>query len=110
MYNIPVLSRKVRHEKPLRYMLCIAGGIGHVRLPLGISLPKAGRRVVLYNVNSPSKLNLKIFHIPIRHKEGTYGTTNISRFRHGLLLIRMCIFAAKKIILPYCGIYSLSIF
>jgi glycosyltransferase involved in cell wall biosynthesis len=44
-----------------------------------------------------SKLNLKIIEIPIRYKERTYGTTNISRFRHGLLLLRMCIFAARKI-------------
>jgi ubiquinone/menaquinone biosynthesis C-methylase UbiE len=44
-----------------------------------------------------SKLNLKIVEIPIRYKERTYGTTNISRFRHGLLLLRMCLFAARKI-------------
>ena len=44
-----------------------------------------------------SKLNLKIVEIPIRYKERTYGSTNISRFRHGLLLLRMCIFAARKI-------------
>lgn len=44
-----------------------------------------------------SKLNLKIVEVPIRYKERTYGTTNISRFRHGLLLIRMCLFAARKI-------------
>ena len=44
-----------------------------------------------------SKLNLKIVEIPIRYKERTYGTTNISRFRHGILLLKMCFFAAKKI-------------
>jgi ubiquinone/menaquinone biosynthesis C-methylase UbiE len=44
-----------------------------------------------------SKLNLKIVEVPIRYKERTYGTTNISRFRHGLLLLRMCLFAARKI-------------
>lgn len=44
-----------------------------------------------------SKLNLKIVEIPIRYKERTYGSTNISRFRHGLLLLKMCIFAARKI-------------
>jgi ubiquinone/menaquinone biosynthesis C-methylase UbiE len=43
-----------------------------------------------------SKLNLKIVEVPIRYKERTYGTTNISRFRHGLLLFRMCLFAARK--------------
>ncbi|HVO67736.1 MAG TPA: glycosyltransferase family 2 protein, partial [Syntrophales bacterium] len=44
-----------------------------------------------------SKLNLKIVEIPIRYKERTYGSTNISRFKHGLILLRMCLFAAKKI-------------
>lgn len=44
-----------------------------------------------------SKLNLKIIELPIRYKERTYGETNISRFRHGLLLLRMCVFAARKI-------------
>jgi ubiquinone/menaquinone biosynthesis C-methylase UbiE len=44
-----------------------------------------------------SKLNLKIVEVPIRYRERAYGTTNISRFRHGVLLLRMCFFAAKKI-------------
>jgi len=43
------------------------------------------------------KLNLKIVEIPIRYRERTYGETNISRFKHGLILLRMCAFAAKKI-------------
>jgi len=44
-----------------------------------------------------SKLNLKIIELPIRYKERTYGETNISRFKHGILLLRMCLFAARKI-------------
>lgn len=44
-----------------------------------------------------SKLNLKIIEIPIRYKARTYGETNISRFKHGLLLFKMTIFAARKI-------------
>jgi glycosyltransferase involved in cell wall biosynthesis len=43
------------------------------------------------------KLNLKIVEIPIRYKERTYGSTNISRFKHGIILLRMCSFAARKI-------------
>jgi len=43
------------------------------------------------------KLNLKIVEIPIRYRERTYGETNISRFKHGLILLKMCFFAAKKI-------------
>jgi SAM-dependent methyltransferase len=43
------------------------------------------------------KLNLKIIEIPIRYRERTYGETNISRFKHGVILLRMCVFAARKI-------------
>jgi SAM-dependent methyltransferase len=44
-----------------------------------------------------AKLNLKIVEIPIRYRERTYGRTQISRFKHGLLLIKMIFFALKKI-------------
>ena len=43
------------------------------------------------------KLNLRIVDLPIRYRERKYGTTNISRFRHGLLLLQMSVFAALKI-------------
>jgi len=42
------------------------------------------------------KLNLKIVEIPIRYKDRTYGDTNISRFKHGFMLLQMCIFAMRK--------------
>lgn len=44
-----------------------------------------------------AKLNLKIVDLPIRYRERTYGSTNISRWKHGLLLFRMVIFAARRI-------------
>lgn len=44
-----------------------------------------------------AKLNLKIVEIPIRYRERTYGTTQINRFRHGFLLLKMTLFAFKKI-------------
>ena len=44
-----------------------------------------------------AKLNLKIVDLPIRYQERTYGTTNISRFQHGWLLLKMCLFAMRKI-------------
>jgi 2-polyprenyl-3-methyl-5-hydroxy-6-metoxy-1,4-benzoquinol methylase len=44
-----------------------------------------------------ARLNLKIRDIPVHYKQRTYGSTNISRFRHGLMLSRMCMFAARKI-------------
>jgi SAM-dependent methyltransferase len=44
-----------------------------------------------------SKLSLKIADIPIRYRERTYGTTNIQRWKHGWLLLRMVVFAARKL-------------
>jgi glycosyltransferase involved in cell wall biosynthesis len=44
-----------------------------------------------------AKLNLKIADIPIRYRQRTYGETNIQRWRHGWLLLRMVIFAARKL-------------
>jgi len=44
-----------------------------------------------------AKLNRKIIDLPIRYRERTYGSTNISRWKHGLLLLRMVIFAAQRI-------------
>jgi SAM-dependent methyltransferase len=44
-----------------------------------------------------AKLNLKIVEVNVRYKDRKYGTTQISRFRHGLLLIRMTLVAARKL-------------
>jgi SAM-dependent methyltransferase len=44
-----------------------------------------------------ARLGLKILDLPIRYRERTYGTTNINRWRHGLLLLRMTAFAAGRI-------------
>jgi SAM-dependent methyltransferase len=44
-----------------------------------------------------SKLNLKIVEVPIRYQARQYGTTNISRFKHGWLLLKMVFFATSKI-------------
>jgi hypothetical protein len=43
------------------------------------------------------KLNLKIIDLPIHYRERKYGSTNISRFSHGLVLLKMAAFAAAKI-------------
>lgn len=40
---------------------------------------------------------LKIVDVPIRYGERTYGATNISRFRHGLLLLRMLFVTARRV-------------
>ena len=44
-----------------------------------------------------AKLNLKSIDLPIRYAARTYGKTQISRFRHGVLLLRMVVFAFFKI-------------
>ena len=43
-----------------------------------------------------ARLNLKIVDLPVRYQPRTYGETNISRWRHGLLLLRMTGFAFWK--------------
>ena len=43
------------------------------------------------------KLNLKISDIPIRYQERTYGTTNIHRWSHGMLLLRMLGFSLVRL-------------
>lgn len=44
-----------------------------------------------------SKLNLKLVEVPIRYRARKYGDTNISRFRHGWLLLKMAAYASNKI-------------
>ncbi|MGB7581361.1 MAG: glycosyltransferase [Sedimentisphaerales bacterium] len=43
------------------------------------------------------KQNLKVAEVPVRYCARTYGETNISRFRHGWLLLKMSWIAFKKI-------------
>jgi glycosyltransferase involved in cell wall biosynthesis len=44
-----------------------------------------------------AKLNLKIVELPVRYRQRVYGTTKISRFRHGVLLLRMSWIAIRKL-------------
>ena len=44
-----------------------------------------------------AKLNLKIVEVPVRYQARAYGETQISRFRHGLLLLQMVVFAFRKL-------------
>jgi glycosyltransferase involved in cell wall biosynthesis len=44
-----------------------------------------------------AKQNLKLVDLPIRYRERTYGTTNIQRWKHGWLLLKMVWFAARRI-------------
>lgn len=44
-----------------------------------------------------ARQNMKIVDLPIRYRERTYGTTNIERWKHGWLLIKMVAFAMGKL-------------
>ncbi len=44
-----------------------------------------------------SKLNLKSIDMPIRYAARSYGETQISRFTHGWMLLKMVVFAFFKI-------------
>jgi len=44
-----------------------------------------------------ARANLKIIDVPVHYKARTYGETNISRFRHGWMLLQMCVVAARKL-------------
>ncbi|MCX5862302.1 MAG: glycosyltransferase [Deltaproteobacteria bacterium] len=44
-----------------------------------------------------AKQNLKIVDLPVRYRERTYGSTNIQRWTHGLLLLKMVAFACRKL-------------
>ena len=44
-----------------------------------------------------TRLNLKIIDLPVRYRSRKYGDTNINRFQHGALLLRMVFFSARRL-------------
>ncbi len=44
-----------------------------------------------------ARMGLKIVEVPISYKNRTYGSTNISRWSHGAILLRMLVFAASRL-------------
>ncbi len=44
-----------------------------------------------------AKMSLKITDVPVRYRRRTYGSTNIQRWRHGVLLVRMTWFALWRL-------------
>jgi len=44
-----------------------------------------------------ARMGLRIVEVPIGYRERTYGTTNISRWRHGAILLRMLFFASQRL-------------
>ena len=43
------------------------------------------------------RLGLKIVEVPVRYQARSYGDTNIRRFRHGWLLLKMLLFVSRKL-------------
>lgn len=52
-----------------------------------------------------ARMGLKIVEIPVHYCERTYGTTNIQRWRHGLILLHMLLFAARR--MKFLGLETL---
>lgn len=44
-----------------------------------------------------ARMALRIVEVPIHYRERTYGSTNIERWKHGVILLRMLRFAAARI-------------
>lgn len=44
-----------------------------------------------------AKGNLKILDMPIRYRDREYGSTNIDRWRHGVVLLKMAAFAVRRL-------------
>ncbi len=44
-----------------------------------------------------ARMVLHIVEVPVHYRERTYGSTNIDRWKHGLILLRMLRFAAARI-------------
>ena len=44
-----------------------------------------------------TRMALRIVEVPIHYRERTYGSTNIERWKHGFILLRMLRFAAARI-------------
>lgn len=44
-----------------------------------------------------AKLNLHIVEVPIRYQPRTYGSSNIAHVQEGLVLLKMCLYASRKL-------------
>ena len=44
-----------------------------------------------------ARYNLKIVGLPLRYRERKYGETNIQRWKHGIILLRMVLLASRRI-------------
>ncbi|MEO0537174.1 MAG: glycosyltransferase [Cyanobacteria bacterium P01_A01_bin.123] len=44
-----------------------------------------------------AKLNLHIVEVPIRYQSRTYGESNIAHVKEGIILLKMCLYASRKL-------------
>jgi ubiquinone/menaquinone biosynthesis C-methylase UbiE len=44
-----------------------------------------------------TKLGLHLVDVPVRYQPRTYGSSNIAHVREGLILLKMCLYASRKI-------------
>jgi SAM-dependent methyltransferase len=44
-----------------------------------------------------ARLGMRIVDLPVRYRERVYGTTNIQRWKHGWLLLKMVLFACRRL-------------
>ena len=44
-----------------------------------------------------AKLNLHLVEVPIRYQPRSYGSSNIAHFKEGIVLLKMCAYASRKL-------------
>ena len=64
--------------KEFPYDVCVVGGLGHVGLPLGISLADAGKQVVLYDINEQAIKTVKEMRGKERPSSRQQGTESFA--------------------------------
>lgn len=61
----------------MQYDVCVIGGLGHVGLPLGISFARAGKRVVLYDVDRKKLAAVAAGEMPFRDQGADAALTEV---------------------------------
>ena len=60
------MSQPTRSEESFRYDVCIAGGCGHVGLPLALTFAGRGLKVAIYDINDASVRKVSAGEMPFR--------------------------------------------
>ena len=74
-----------------------SGRINTKSSPQTILFSVAWTRLEILISSLGARLNLRILDLPIRYRERVYGDTNIQRWKHGVLLLRMAVIAALRL-------------